>query len=215
MKRSTHRRTSPSYPDRSDIVSRGGTEWQGWSGPQAPQSLAGAWLASGTRLATVRGELPVEVLGAGDVLIVGGVFRATVHDVEHRVVQCVGLARPWDAWPVHVRAGALGANLPHRDLVLSPGHRVFVDGVLIPIHCLIDGHAIVQPRAAAGDYWRILLDTPDVILAEGLPVEGAAFHTGFDEDAPLGTEDAAAARSVETGLLVEAVRARITRRRAA
>jgi len=37
-----------------------------------------------------------------------------------------------------VTAGAFGAGRPHRDLRLSPEHAVFVDGVLIPVHLLVN-----------------------------------------------------------------------------
>jgi hypothetical protein len=73
--------------------------------------------------------------------------------------------------PVRVRAGAFGAALPLRDLVLSPDHAVLVDGALVPIRHLINGVSIAQERWASVTYWHVELDRHDVVLAEGLACE--------------------------------------------
>ena len=64
----------------------------------------------------------------------------------------------------------LRAGRPRRDLLLSPDHAVFVDGVLIPVRYLLNG---ATDRAGAGGsgstYWHVELESHDVLLAEGLP----------------------------------------------
>jgi hypothetical protein len=90
----------------------------------------------------------------------------------HRRVDCRRHPRPGDAWPIRVRAGAFGENLPHRDLSLSPDHAVFVaPGLLVPVRYLINDATIVQEPVDAITYWHVELPTHDVLLAEGLPVE--------------------------------------------
>jgi hypothetical protein len=74
-------------------------------------------------------------------------------------------------WPVRVRAGAFGARRPHRDLVLSPDHAVFVDKVLIPVRYLLNGATIVQEPVDVITYWHVELARHDVLFAEGLPCE--------------------------------------------
>jgi len=72
-----------------------------------------------------------------------------------------------------------------RDLVLSPDHAVFVDGVLIPVRYLINSATVIQEQVANITYYHVELPAHKVILAEGLPVESyldtgnrAAFANG-------------------------------------
>jgi hypothetical protein len=88
-------------------------------------------------------------------------------------------------WPVRVAAGAFGPGAPARDLLLSPDHAVYAEGVLIPVRCLIDGRAVTQEARETVTYWHVELPAHDVILAEGLPCESyldtgnrAAFANG-------------------------------------
>ena len=87
----------------------------------------------GTRLLAERGEVPVEELRVGERLItVSGRLRP-IRWIGHRRAACLRHPRPHEVWPVRVAAGAFAADLPRRDLLLSPDHAVFVDGALIPI----------------------------------------------------------------------------------
>ena len=61
--------------------------------------------------------------------------------------------------------------MPHRDLLLSPDHSVFVDDVLIPIKHLINGETIVQEPVDTITYYHVELGEHDVLLAEGMPAE--------------------------------------------
>jgi hypothetical protein len=73
--------------------------------------------------------------------------------------------------PVRIRRGAFGENLPARDLLVSPGHAVFVDGVLVPAYLLVNGATIIQEQVEAIRYFHLELETHDVVLAAGLPCE--------------------------------------------
>jgi hypothetical protein len=61
--------------------------------------------------------------------------------------------------------------LPQRDLLLSPGHHVFADGILVPVWALENAITIAREPVSQVTYWHVELDTHDVILAEGLPTE--------------------------------------------
>ncbi len=128
--------------------------------------------ALGTRIATGRGEIAVEALRAGDTVVgqVGGQPRRVVW-VGRRTVEVAHHPRPWDVAPVRVRADAFAPGQPHRDLVLSPDHAVWVAGALIPIRYLLNGATIAREPARRVTYLHVELDTHDVLLAEGLPCE--------------------------------------------
>ncbi len=148
--------------------------------------------------------------------------------IGHRHVDCARHPAPRKVWPVRVATGAFAAGLPRCDLWLSPDHAIFVDGVLIPVRYLINGGSIVQVPVDAVTYYHVELPCHDVLLAEGLPVEsyldagnrrnfangeGAiALHPDF---APAVWEAAGCAPPMVTGPIVDGVRRRLARRRAA
>jgi hypothetical protein len=130
-----------------------------------------ACFAAGTRIKTWAGEVLVEDLAVGDIVNARFAGTAKVVWIGHRHVDCRHHTKPLEVWPVRISAHAFGPRMPHRDLVLSPDHSVFVDDVLIPIKHLINGETIVQEPADTITYYHVELGEHDVLLAEGMPVE--------------------------------------------
>ena len=76
------------------------------------------------------------------------------------------------ATPVIVRKGALADNVPHRDLRVTKGHALYLDGVLIPVEFLVNHRSILwDDRAQEVTIYHIELETHDVLLANGAPAE--------------------------------------------
>lgn len=127
--------------------------------------------AENTQIATPGGSVAVEDLGEGDlVLTASGVERA-VKWIGQTLVRPASRAVPDQAYPVRVAAHAFGADMPMREVRLSPGHAVLVEGVLVPVGLLINGATIVREIVDMVRYFHVELDTHDVLLAEGLPCE--------------------------------------------
>jgi hypothetical protein len=126
---------------------------------------------AGTRIATLDGEVAVEQLAAGDkVLTISGIARRIVWIGVGKVLAPRG--RRTAATPVIVRRGALGDSVPCRDLHLTKGHALFIDGVLIPVEELINQRSILwDERAQELEIFHIELATHDVLLADGAPAE--------------------------------------------
>ena len=144
-----------------------------------------ACYAAGTRIATPQGEVAVERLRVGDLVRLAGGGTAPVQWLGHRSVDCRRHPRPQDVLPVRVQADTFAPGQPARDLVLSPDHAVFTDGVLVPIRYLLNGATIRQEHAASIDYWHVELPEHGILLAENLPAESyldtgnrAAFANG-------------------------------------
>jgi Ca2+-binding RTX toxin-like protein len=123
--------------------------------------------ATGTLIATPRGEVPVEALRAGDLVL-------TRHGPGIKRIRWIGEQAfdgrfiAADRAPVRIRAGTLGNGLPRRDLVVSPAHAVLVGGVLVDARLLVNGDSIVQERVAGTIAYRhIDLGEHDCVLAEG------------------------------------------------
>lgn len=125
-----------------------------------------ACFAAGTRIATPRGEVPVERLRPG--------LRVRTPDGE-AVVRWVGRQRLCPTgprvWPVRIAAHAFAPGRPRRHLLLSPDHGVFAGGGLIPARDLLNGATVTRRPMERVEYWHVELAEHGLLLAEGLAVE--------------------------------------------
>jgi hypothetical protein len=118
--------------------------------------------AAGTRILTAGGEVPVEEL----------TVDTHVPTAAGRLGRVIWLGHQRATGPlVRVRVGAFGNYTPVRDLLLSPDHAVFADGVLVPVRYLLNGSTIVQEPVDEVTYYHVELAAHDVIRADGLPCE--------------------------------------------
>jgi hypothetical protein len=125
-----------------------------------------ACFAAGTLIAVPGGEVAVERLRPGDLVLTQGGAAAPV-----RWLGVQSLAPR--ALFIRVRAGALGERVPRRDLLVSPGHALLVDGLLVHAGALVNGRSITREDHPPldGRYYHVELATHAVILAEGAPAE--------------------------------------------
>jgi len=132
----------------------------------------------GTLILTDRGEIPVEDLCIGDLLVTISGEAKEVRWIGQRSYSGRFAAGNREVLPVRFTAGALGDDVPKRDLWVSPLHAMFIDGVLIPALALVNGSSIIQAEAIdLVEYFHLELAVHDVILAEG-----AASETFVDDD---------------------------------
>lgn len=127
---------------------------------------------AGTRIATPDGQAAIETLAPGDLVL--------THDgravpVKWLFVQTIAsrFADPLRVAPIRVRAGALGPNLPARDLMVSTDHALLVGGALVHAGALVNGSTITRqtdlPERFA--YYHLELEDHALILAEGVAAE--------------------------------------------
>ncbi|MFN3663539.1 Hint domain-containing protein [Yoonia sp.] len=133
---------------------------------------------TGTAILTPTGEEPIETLAPGDLVITKDHGPRPIRWIGKSTVKAMGKLAP-----VRIAAGALGPNLPARDLLVSRQHRMLVasaickrmfgaDEILIPAIKLIalPGVDIVESSTDV-TYVHLMTDTHDVIFAEGAPSE--------------------------------------------
>ena len=123
-----------------------------------------------TCILTPHGEVAVERLKVGDSVITwSGAVREIVWIGS-------GTSRPTDgnprSRPVVVRTGALADGVPCRDLRVTEGHSLYIDGMLIPAGVLVNGRSIHWDEAADSvAFHHVELPQHDILVADGAPAE--------------------------------------------
>lgn len=125
----------------------------------------------GTRIKTVRGEVPVEELRTGEDVITADGETLSIVWIGRRRVDCRRHPQPRNALPVRIRAHAFAPDAPRRDLIVSPRHAIYFEGSLIPARLLINGTTVEQLDVATVDYFHVELPRHALLLAEGLAAE--------------------------------------------
>jgi hypothetical protein len=152
-------------------------------------SLAGlavsvACFAEGTRIATPAGAIAVEDLRPGGHVLTAEGGAAPVRWVGVQTV-ATRFGDPLQVLPIRIRAGALAPDTPSHDLLLSPGHAVLIEQLLVQAGALVNAGSIARcaDMSETFRYYHVELATHSVILAEGAPVESyldAVELTAFD-----------------------------------
>ncbi|MGB0967165.1 MAG: Hint domain-containing protein [Halocynthiibacter sp.] len=137
-------------------------------------SLDAVCFARGTRITTLKGEVPVEDLEPGMKILTRDNGYQTLRWVGSRVIPALGRLAP-----VRVKSGTLGTD---RDLVLSQQHRVLIQGyqaellfgeqeVLVPARALVNGETICLEQGGEVEYFHVMFDKHEIIYSEGAPTE--------------------------------------------
>jgi hypothetical protein len=126
----------------------------------------------GTMIATPNGEVAVEELAIGDVTLRHDGTTALVRWMGRNTVM-TRFADPMKALPIRIKKGALAANVPSRDLLVSPDHAMFVDGILAHAGALVNGTSIVRETNVPSTftYHHIELAEHALVIAENAPAE--------------------------------------------
>lgn len=129
----------------------------------------------GTSIRTPSGEREISTLAVGDLVL--------TYSGEAKPIEWIGRRRlqrdAGEAWgsafaPIKIARSALADGVPHADLYLSPGHALYLNGLLVTAASLVNGRTIVRCAAEDRDvleYLHLELADHDLILAEGLVTE--------------------------------------------
>ncbi len=127
----------------------------------------------GTLIATPSGPREVETLSAGDLVLT---YDRGPQPVQWATATQTALTATSTRHPISIDAGALGPDLPLRELTVSPQHRILLkrDGaeVFAPAKALTALPGIrIQLEQTSVTYVHILLASHAVVLSEGLATE--------------------------------------------
>ncbi len=142
---------------------------------------------AGTLIQTDLGKRPIEDLKPGDLVQTMDHGFQPIRWIGSRKLDAVDLALKPTLLPICIRAGALGKNVPSRDLIVSPQHRVLLSGwreellfgeqyVLAAAKHLVNGETIYQHQTTEVEYFHMLFDQHEIVLAENAHSE--SFHPG-------------------------------------
>ncbi|MFV0408136.1 MAG: Hint domain-containing protein [Paracoccus sp. (in: a-proteobacteria)] len=142
-----------------------------------------ACFTQGTLIETAEGERPIESLRAGDLVRTLDHGFQPIRWIGSRRVDAQELAGTPYLKPVQIRAGALSAQIPERDLLVSPQHRILVRSeiaqrmfgtreILIGAkHLLVlDGVDIVEDPGELV-YVHMLFDRHEIVISNGAASE--------------------------------------------
>jgi len=129
---------------------------------------------AGTLIATPDGEVPVESLQPGDLVL--------THDNGPQALRWIGrrqVAAEGSFAPIRIAADTFGR---HRELLVSPLHRVLIrdalaellfgePDVLVAARDLVNDHSVRAISGGTVDYVHILFDEHQVVFSEGLATE--------------------------------------------
>ncbi|MGJ8545310.1 MAG: cadherin-like domain-containing protein [Sulfitobacter sp.] len=154
----------------------------------------------GTKIATAKGEVSVENLQVGDRVITRDNGIQKIRWVGHKEMTGEDLAANPKLHPVLIRAGALGNDLPERDMMVSPNHRVLMASdktalyfedreVLVAAKHLTDLDGVDAVEVSNTTYIHVMFDQHEVILSDGTWTE--SFQPGDHSLAGVGDEQRA------------------------
>ena len=129
---------------------------------------------AGTTVRTPNGEIPVEDLSPGDLVMTRDDGAQPVRWAGRRTVTATGAFAP-----IHIRANTFGR---HRDLWLSPEHRVLIRDVLaellfgehevlVAAKHLVNDRSVLRIEGGEVTYVHVMFDRHQVVFSEGLETE--------------------------------------------
>lgn len=132
----------------------------------------------GTRIATQKGEVPVERLRAGDKVITRDNGVQDLRWVGRRNLGPYELRENDQYHPILIRRGALGNGLPDRDMLVSPQHRMLITSdvasvmfeereVLVAAKHLTSLDGVKRLKTGAVSYLHLMFDHHEVVLGDG------------------------------------------------
>lgn len=140
----------------------------------------------GTRLSTLKGPVLVEALREGDLVDTRDGGPQEILWIGHRRLSGAQMHAMPELRPIRIRAAALRDDCPDEDLVVSPRHRILLQGrvanalfgtpeVLVAAEDLMNDTTVTRDRTLREvTYIHILLPRHHVVCANG--VETESFH---------------------------------------
>ncbi len=146
--------------------------------------------ANGTLIQTDAGPRAVEDIRIGDVVLTADNGPQTIRWTGSKQLDAATLSAKPNLRPIRIKAGALADNMPTRDLIVSPQHRILVrskiairmfdaEEIFVPAKHLLglDGVEVADDMTSV-TYVHIMCDDHEIVQAEGALAE--TLYTGTE-----------------------------------
>lgn len=155
----------------------------------------------GTRIRTANGDVAVEEIAEGDQIQTKDNGLQDVLWIGSKHVSGARLYAMPELRPIRLHRGALGVDRPEDDLIVSPNHRMLLQGanaralfntdeVLVRARDLVDDRRVVRDHTLREiTYIHLLLPRHEVVFANGLETE--SFHPAGEAISSLTDESRA------------------------
>lgn len=136
------------------------------------RSVSVPCFVEGTLIATSKGEMSIELLKVGDLVITKDNGAQAIRWIGVRHLTQSDLIETRQH-PVEFKPGSMGLGKPARSLKVSPQHRLLIVGdILAPARGLTDMPKVkVMKGCRSVRYFHILLSSHEIIYAEGAQTE--------------------------------------------
>lgn len=129
--------------------------------------------AAGTMIATPEGEVAVETLSIGDMVMTASGDQVPVKWIGHQTIKQSTVST--SQAPVRVSKDALAQGQPNQDLVLTASHGLIIDDLVINAGALVNHDSITYVPSnelpASVTYYHVETDAHEVIIANGIEAE--------------------------------------------
>ncbi len=128
----------------------------------------------GTLIQTVSGEVAVENIRVGDQVVVHGSDSAgeVVWVGSKHVRARTDIPLDMAGYPVRVLQNAIADSVPHKDLLITPEHCLFLEGKLVPVRMLVNGRNVFYDTSITSyHFYHVETAQHSIIYADGMPTE--------------------------------------------
>lgn len=127
-------------------------------------------ICAGTSVLTLKGDMAIDQITAGDRIITRDSGSAVVKDVQAATVQVA---------PIRIKAGSLGHTRPDRDMIVAPDTQIYIrdwraealfgkPAVAVAAMRLIDGEFLAQEEMVEMTVYTLIFDREHIIYADGV-----------------------------------------------
>ncbi|WP_408740376.1 Hint domain-containing protein [Acetobacter senegalensis] len=131
---------------------------------------------SDSMIRTPEGDVAVQDIQVGDSVVayVDGQqqVRKVVWAGKTHVAVKAGLPDDEAGYPVRILKDALAEGVPYKDMLVTPEHCLFFNGLFTPVRMLVNGASIFYDHSITSyDYYHIETEQHSVIVADGVMTE--------------------------------------------